>query len=125
MATPRRAYWRDTDAPPNDGAVSAVPVGKTVIAPVVRSPLRLWAASSTRTASVSMALKSPLNASVRVAVVAPKAAPDTCEMETPGIAVTSSKLAAVTPFEKVAKPSATRTVAPFRAPSVSGEGVVD
>ena len=68
MATPRRKNCPGTDADPNVGAVSVTPVGNTETAPVVRSPLRLWAASSTPTARVSVALKSPVKASVRVAV---------------------------------------------------------
>ena len=104
--------------------MSVTPVGNTETAPVVRSPLRLWAASSTFTASVSVALKSPVKASVRVAVLVLTAPPDTPEMETLGIAVTSSKLDAVTPPAKEVRVSVTVTVAPFRPPSVSGEGVV-
>ena len=45
-----------------------------------------------------MASKSPVKASVRVAVLVLTAPPDTPEMATLGIAVTSSKLAAVTPL---------------------------
>ena len=69
MAAPAGKCWFATDADPNVGAVSVTPVGNTETAPVVRSPLRLWAAASTRTAKVSVALKSPVKASVRVAVV--------------------------------------------------------
>ena len=56
-----------------------------------------WAAASTRTASVSMPAKSPVNARVRTAEVSPLLTLDTWETETLGMSVTSSKLAVVTP----------------------------
>ena len=69
--------------------------------------------------------KSPVKASVRVAVDEPEVPPDTLAMDTFGIAVTSSKLEAVTPPPKEVLPSLTVTVALFRVPSVRAAGRVD
>ena len=124
MAAPCAKYWSATVADPNDGAVSDT-VGNTATAPVVMSPARLWAAASTLTARVSVALKSPAKARVRVAVLPPLVTPDTCETETFGIAVTSSKLAVVTPLAKVACASDRATVAVFRLALVRLAGLVD
>ena len=120
MATPGRKLLAATAG--NAGSVS---VGATVTAAVVRSLLRLWAAASTLTARVEAALKSPAKARVRVAVLPPVVTPDTCETETFGIAVTSSKLAVVTPLAKVACASDRATVAVFRLASVRLAGLVD
>ena len=95
-----------------------------VTVPVVRSPLRPWAAADTLTARVSGAPKSPAKASVRMARSAPSAAPDSAEMDRPGMSVTSSKLAAVTSCTKVVPCSRTLVVALFRLASVSGAGLV-
>ena len=99
----------------------------TDTAPVVRSKLRLWAAASTLTASVSVASKSPVKRRVRVAVVSPLLTLETPEISTSGISVTSSKLDAVTPLANrdAATLRSTVMVAPCRLPSVSVAGVVD
>ena len=68
MATPARKDLSGTVALPNDGAASAAVPARTVTAPVVRSPLRAWAAAFTLTARVWSVAKSPVKASVRVAV---------------------------------------------------------
>ena len=93
-------------------------------APVVTSEARLWAAALTVTASVSTALKSPAKASVSVVVAPPTAAPATCETVRFGMSVARSKLAAATPATNAALTSRTSTVAPFRPPSASGDGLV-
>ena len=110
--------------PPNVGVVSAVPVGNTETASVVRSPLWSWAASSTRTARVLGGVEVAGEGQREGGQAEARAAPDTLEMETLGIAVTSSKLDAVTPLTKLAPSSCSLTVAPFKLPSASGEGVV-
>ena len=103
----------------------AVSVGVTVTAAVVMASLRAWAAALTFTARVRDVPKSPVKARVRVAVVLPEVAPETCETETLGMSVTSSKLDAVTPAPNVVCASDTATVAVFRLASVSGDGLVE
>ena len=96
-------------------------VGVTATVPAARSfALPEWADPLTLTASVSTALKSPAKASVSVVEVAPAA---TLAMETPGMSVASSKLAAVA-LSKVARSSATVRAAPSRLASVSVAGTV-
>ena len=106
MATPARKDLSGTVALPNDGAASA----ETWIALVVKSPPRTWAAAFTLTARVWSVAKSPVKASVRVALVLPEVPPETLAMDTFGIAVTSAKLEAVTPLPKVVPASFTVTL---------------
>ena len=69
--------------------------------------------------------KSPVKASVRVAVEVPEVPPERLAMDTFGIAVTNSKSEAVTPLANPVSVSRTVTVAPFRVPSVRAAGWVD
>ena len=108
-----------------DGEAMAALGTATVTVPVVRSPLRAWAAALTFTARVRDVSKSPVKARVSVAVVLPEAPPDTPEMETLGTSVTSSKLDAVTPAPNVVSASDTATVAVFRFASVRVAGLVE
>ena len=98
----------------------------TVTAFEVRLPLPVWVAAGTRTASVGRARKSPVKASVSVAVVPPALTPEICAMERFGMVVTSSNApvpAAGAPAAKVVPLSVTATVAPCRVDSVSAAGV--
>ena len=93
-------------------------------APVVRSPASRWAAASTFTAIVGARPKSPVNARVSVARVSPSATAETDAMERSAMAVTSSKLAVVTPLAKAVRDSVTTIVAPCRLASASVAGTV-
>ena len=114
----------DTEAVPKLGA-SSVGVTDTRL-PVVASVLPEWAAARTVTPSVDGALKLPLKARVRVAVVVPDAPPETLLTDRPGMAgvVTSTKLPVETPLEKVRPASPTETVAVFKFVSVRVAGLV-
>ena len=96
------------------GAVSSGLVGGTSTDPVVRSPLRTWAAASTFTANVVAFVILPMKARVKVAVVSPEFTLDAREADRLGIVVTSSKLEAVTPLPKVVPVSVITRVAEFR-----------
>ena len=97
----------------------------TLTVPVVRSKLPAWAEFFTFTANVCGVLKSPEKSSVSAAVLLFAAAPDISEMDTFGIAVTSSKSEVVTPLPKVVPFKAILTVAVSRVSSVSDTGFVD
>ena len=125
MATPASKDLSGTVAPPNDGAASGAVPARTGTAPVVRSPPRAWATAFTLTARVRSVAKSPVKASVRVAVEEPEVPPERLAMDTFGIAVTNSKPEAVTPLPKAVPDRFTVTVALFRVPSVRAAGLVD
>ena len=108
---------------PKLGAVSSVLVGGTSTDPVVRSPLRAWAAASTFTANVVAFVILPVKARVNVAVVSPEFTVDTFEMDKLGIVVTSSKLEAVTPLPKVVPVSVIPRVAELRFSPVNDTGL--
>ena len=108
---------------PKLGAVSSVLVGGTSTDPVVRSPLRAWAAASTFTANVVAFVILPVKARVNVAVVSPEFTVDTFEMDKLGIVVTNSKLEAVTPLPKVVPVSVIPRVAELRFVPVNDTGL--
>ena len=92
---------------------------------MARSPARSCAAAATVTESEPIAVRSaPSLSSVSVADVSPSATVATAPMESPGTAVVSVKLAAVTPLAKAVLVSVTVTVALSKLASVNAAGFV-